>query len=98
MIRRPPRSTRVRSSAASDVYKRQEFRGEDVIVNPLRIHPETINELEYNLLLCFTGKTRVSDHITDDQVGRYQSQESSTVDCLERQKELATAMKDALLQ
>ena len=24
MIRRPPRSTRVRSSAASDVYKRQE--------------------------------------------------------------------------
>ena len=26
MIRRPPRSTRVRSSAASDVYKRQELR------------------------------------------------------------------------
>src|SRR5665811_1938263 len=25
MIRRPPRSTRVRSSAASDVYKRQEL-------------------------------------------------------------------------
>src|SRR5665811_1802970 len=25
MIRRPPRSTRVRSSAASDVYKRQEM-------------------------------------------------------------------------
>jgi D-glycero-alpha-D-manno-heptose-7-phosphate kinase len=75
-----------------------EFRGEDVIVNPLRIHPETIAELEYNLLLCFTGRTRVSDHIIDDQVGRYQSQESSTVDGLERQKELAVAMKDALLQ
>src|SRR5665811_1865349 len=27
MIRRPPRSTRVRSSAASDVYKRQVWRG-----------------------------------------------------------------------
>src|SRR5665811_456265 len=27
MIRRPPRSTRVRSSAASDVYKRQVFYG-----------------------------------------------------------------------
>ncbi|WP_460379561.1 hypothetical protein, partial [Staphylococcus aureus] len=26
MIRRPPRSTRVRSSAASDVYKRQSIR------------------------------------------------------------------------
>ena len=28
MIRRPPRSTRVRSSAASDVYKRQIFKGQ----------------------------------------------------------------------
>src|SRR5665811_2625879 len=27
MIRRPPRSTRVRSSAASDVYKRQAYGG-----------------------------------------------------------------------
>src|SRR5665811_2625029 len=27
MIRRPPRSTRVRSSAASDVYKRQVYTG-----------------------------------------------------------------------
>src|SRR5680860_1338358 len=27
MIRRPPRSTQSRSSAASDVYKRQEFTG-----------------------------------------------------------------------
>jgi D-glycero-alpha-D-manno-heptose-7-phosphate kinase len=75
-----------------------EFRADDVIVNPLRIHPETIAELEYNLLLCFTGRTRVSDHIIDDQVGRYQSQESSAVDGLERQKELAVAMKDALLR
>jgi D-glycero-alpha-D-manno-heptose-7-phosphate kinase len=75
-----------------------EFRADDVIVNPLRIHPETIAELEYNLLLCFTGKTRVSDHIIDDQTSRYQSQESSTTDGLEMQKELAVAMKDALLQ
>src|SRR5665811_419185 len=29
MIRRPPRSTRVRSSAASDVYKRQRLRPRD---------------------------------------------------------------------
>jgi len=75
-----------------------EFRADEVIVNPLRIATETINELEYNLLLCFTGTTRVSDHIIDDQVGRYRSQESSTVDGLGMQKELATAMKDALLR
>jgi D-glycero-alpha-D-manno-heptose-7-phosphate kinase len=75
-----------------------EFRADEVIVNPLRIPAETIAELEYNLLLCFTGKTRVSDHIIDDQVGRYSSGEASTVDSLGMQKELATAMKDALLR
>src|SRR5665811_2432666 len=32
MIRRPPRSTRVRSSAASDVYKRQVLKGLDLQV------------------------------------------------------------------
>jgi len=75
-----------------------EFRADEVIVNPLRIPAETIHELEYNLLLCFTGGARVSDHITEAQTSRYQAQESSTLDGLEMQKELATAMKDALLQ
>jgi D-glycero-alpha-D-manno-heptose-7-phosphate kinase len=75
-----------------------EFRADEVIVNPLRVDPETVNELEYNLLLCFTGGTRASDHIIDDQTGRYRSQESSTIDGLRMQKELAGEMKDALLQ
>jgi D-glycero-alpha-D-manno-heptose-7-phosphate kinase len=75
-----------------------EFRGDDVIVNPLRIPAESIHELEYNLLLCFTGGTRVSDHIIDDQTERYRSQSSSTVDGLQMQKELAVEMKDALLR
>jgi D-glycero-alpha-D-manno-heptose-7-phosphate kinase len=75
-----------------------EFREDEVIVNPLRVAPETINELEYNLLLCFTGGTRASDHIIDDQTGRYRSQDSSTLDGLRMQKELAVKMKDALLR
>lgn len=75
-----------------------EFRENDVIVNPLRIDPETLYELEYNLLLCFTGGTRVSDHIIEDQTQRYQAQESSTLDGLHMQKELAVEMKNALLQ
>lgn len=74
-----------------------EFRGDEVIVNPLAIPAETVHELEYNLLLCFTGSTRVSDHIIDDQTSRYQSKESSTLDALEMQKELAVAMKEALV-
>jgi D-glycero-alpha-D-manno-heptose-7-phosphate kinase len=35
-----------------------EFGPAAVIVNPLRIDIETINELQYNLLLCYTGRTR----------------------------------------
>jgi len=75
-----------------------EFRGDEVIVNPLRIPWETVQELEYNLLLCFTGGTRVSDHIIDDQTERYKSDTGSTVDSLEMQKQLAVQMKDALLR
>lgn len=75
-----------------------EFREDEVIVNPLRVPAETIHELEYNLLLCFTGKTRVSDHIIDDQTDRFAADDSSTVDGMRMQKELATAMKNALLQ
>src|SRR5665811_2592538 len=36
MIRRPPRSTRVRSSAASDVYKRQAFPADGDQLHPAR--------------------------------------------------------------
>jgi len=75
-----------------------EFRGDEVIVNPLRIPTESIQELEYNLLLCFTGGTRVSDHIIDDQTDRYRAKSSATVDGLRMQKELAVEMKDALLR
>jgi D-glycero-alpha-D-manno-heptose-7-phosphate kinase len=40
-----------------------EFLKDRVIVNPLRISQDVINELEHNLILCYTGKTRVSDNI-----------------------------------
>src|SRR5665811_87527 len=47
MIRRPPRSTRVRSSAASDVYKRQMLYCLDMSMDtslkyPKKIHRKTI--------------------------------------------------------
>jgi D-glycero-alpha-D-manno-heptose-7-phosphate kinase len=74
-----------------------EFDKDHVIVNPLRVHRSTINELEHNLLLCYTGKTRRSDHIIDDQTARFLSEQCETVQALQAQKELAVAMKNALL-
>src|SRR5665811_374863 len=47
MIRRPPRSTRVRSSAASDVYKRQGFLGEGDVIFFLGDAPPVLDGSEY---------------------------------------------------
>ena len=35
-----------------------EFGADRVIVNPLRVSADVVNELEHNLLLCYTGATR----------------------------------------
>lgn len=72
--------------------------GERVIVNPLRIRDSTINELEFSLLLCFTGITRQSANIIADQTHRVKAAESDTLAGLRAQKQLAVAMKSALLR
>lgn len=74
-----------------------EFHRDGVIVNPLRIHQDTVNELEHNLLLCFTGTTRRSDKIIEDQTERFEGKEEITVRALGEQKQLAMDMKNALL-
>ncbi len=75
-----------------------EFEADRVIVNPLRVSPDTVAELEYNLLLGFTGATRSSDHIIDDQTERYQDRDEDTLAGLREQKELAVTMKNALMR
>lgn len=72
--------------------------GDRVIVNPLRISDSTVNELEFCLLLCFTGVTRESANIIADQTDRVISEEPDTIAGLRAQKELAIAMKSALLR
>jgi len=75
-----------------------EFYKDRVIVNPLRIGASTVSELEYNLLLCFTGHTRSSDGIIEDQTARYTQKFEQTVEGLKQQKLLAVEMKNALLR
>ena len=75
-----------------------EFLGDRVIVNPLKISRDVINELEHNLLLCYTGRTRLSAKIIDDQVGRYEREEEETLQALRQLKEITIEMKNALLQ
>ncbi len=75
-----------------------EFHGDQVVVNPLRVRQDIINELEHNLLLCYTGKTRQSDRIIEDQVSRYSKGDPETAGALRQQKALAVEMKNRLLQ
>ncbi|NQT48960.1 MAG: GHMP kinase [Chloroflexi bacterium] len=74
-----------------------EFFGEKTIVNPLRIKRDTINELEYRLMLCYTGGTRLSAGIIDEQVSSYEKKKKDVVRALDETKELAVDMKNALL-
>ncbi|MEO8246777.1 MAG: GHMP kinase [Chloroflexota bacterium] len=74
-----------------------EFLPERVVVNPLRVPDATINELQYNLLLVFTGQVRLSANIITDQVDRFRSGDIQSRDALRQLKLLAGEMKNALL-
>jgi D-glycero-alpha-D-manno-heptose-7-phosphate kinase len=74
-----------------------EFSSETTIVNPLRIKMDTINELQYRLMLCYTGKTRLSEGIIDDHVSNYTQAKGDVVQALDKTKQLAIAMKNTIL-
>jgi len=75
-----------------------EFYKDRVLVNPLRISSDIVNELEHNLLLCYTGTTRRSDRIIEDQTRRFEEGEPEALLALSEQKQLAMDMKNALLR
>lgn len=75
-----------------------EFLPDRVVVNPLNISTDVINELQYNLLLCYTGQTRLSARIIEDQVQRYERGEAETLQALRELKRLTIEMKNALLR
>lgn len=86
-------------AAAFGGFNFMEFRTDgDVVVNPLRVRPDTVHELEHNMLLAYTGRTRVSDHIIEDQVSRYETGNEDAIAGLRAQRDLADAMRVALLR
>ncbi len=75
-----------------------EFQYDHTIVNPLRIRREVVNELEYSTLLCYTGSTRMSAHIVENQMRSYIQGKEAVIQSLDRMKELTIEMKAALLR
>ncbi|RMH70589.1 MAG: GHMP kinase [Gemmatimonadetes bacterium] len=75
-----------------------EFLKDATVVNPLRIRPEYINELHYRLLLCYTGKTRLSANIVANHSNAFRRKEKTVVEALDQTKALAIDMKNCLLR
>jgi D-glycero-alpha-D-manno-heptose-7-phosphate kinase len=75
-----------------------EFRSEsDVVVNPLRVEPRILSELEYNMLLVYTGATRVSAKIIESQIAGLTEGRQGVTAAMDEMKQLTIDAKDALL-
>lgn len=76
-----------------------EFYGDDkVIVNPLRVRQQYLNELENNLVLYFTSTSRESATIIKEQVKNVNSNNEKSIEAMHQLKEQAKMMKEALLK
>ena len=85
-------------SAAFGGFNMIEFKSEtDVVVNPLRIEARVLNELEYNMLLIYTGATRVSAQIIESQMSGLADRGGRVTEAMLEMKTLTVDAKDALL-
>ncbi len=76
-----------------------EFYADDqVIVNPLRIKQEYLNELEHNIVLYFTSTSRESATIIKEQQKNVLQKNEKSIEAMHQLKEQARMMKEALLK
>ncbi|MBS1731677.1 MAG: dehydrogenase, partial [Bacteroidetes bacterium] len=74
------------------------YKDDKVIVNPLRIRPQYMHELENNLVLYFTSTSRESAAIIKEQVSNVNKQDLKSIEAMHQLKEQARMMKEALLK
>jgi D-glycero-alpha-D-manno-heptose-7-phosphate kinase len=86
-------------AAAFGGYNFMEFYEHDkVIVNPLRIKQDYLNELQINLLLYYTGTSRLSSKIIEAQQENVISSNSKSIEAMHKLKEQSVMMKEAILK
>lgn len=69
-----------------------------VIVNPLRINPHILKELEYHLLLFSTQTKRESSSIIEVQKSNFENKSEDVLEATKELKRQAYDMKEALLK
>lgn len=86
-------------AAAFGGFNFMEFYGDDkVIVNPLRIKDHYLNEMQYCILLYYTGTSRLSSKIIEMQSGNITSKKEKSIEAMHKLKEQAMMMKEAILK
>ena len=75
-----------------------EFAADNVLVNPLRIEPGILNDLEAHLLLCFVGRVRSDLNLVTKQIDYFKEGRASTISSMERIYEMVFEMKHTLLR
>lgn len=74
-----------------------EFQDPAVNISALKLTTDTLCELEKRLVLCYTGKSRISGNIIEIVMGAYKQRVVPTAEALHRLKTIAVEMKSALL-
>lgn len=74
-----------------------EFVGDEVKPSQLKVPTNLLRELESNLVLIYTGKSRLSGDIHSRVLGAYQSGPGPTREAIEKMKEISRNMRDSLL-
>jgi len=72
--------------------------GGHVIVNPLRVKNWIINELNSSMVLYFTGVSRTSASIIDQQIKQFKTRGTESLEASHKIKHDAYDMKEALLK
>ena len=74
------------------------FDNDKVIVNPLRIKSSVLNELAYNLVLYYTGTSRLSATIIEKQQKSIKQNDTPSINAMHKSKEIAVSIKEAILK
>ena len=74
------------------------YEDDKVIVNPLRIRPEYLHELQNNIVLYFTSTSRESATIIKEQQKNVNDKNEKSIEAMQQLKEQARMMKEALLK
>ncbi len=74
------------------------YDNDKVIVNPLRIKSSVLNELAYNLVLYYTGTSRLSATIIEKQQQSIKQNNTSSINAMHNTKQIALSIKEAILK